>query len=263
MRGNPVTRMPLIVAHMGASYDAPENTLASFRLAWQQGADAIEGDFHLTADGRIVCIHDQTLDRTAGVHAAVAGSTLAELREMDVGSRRGQEWRGERIPTIEEVLATVPAGRKVFIEIKVGPDILTPLRKAIEGSAVAREQIVVIAFDAEVVARAKRELTGTKAMWLVAHARDSEADEWRPTPDQILVALTRSGADGVDSDASPAVDRGLAAALRARRLELHVWTVDDPGTAERLVALGVHSLTTNRPGWLRARLAGIMARDRS
>ena len=75
-----------IVAHRGASLDAPENTLAAFRLAWSQGADAIEGDFRLTKDGRIACLHDDTTQRTAGLDLTVADSTLAELRELDVGS---------------------------------------------------------------------------------------------------------------------------------------------------------------------------------
>lgn len=67
---------PQIVAHRGASADAPENPLAAFRLAWKQGADVIEGDFYLTKDHRIVCIHDGDTQRVAGKHLVVAESTL-------------------------------------------------------------------------------------------------------------------------------------------------------------------------------------------
>lgn len=74
-----------IVAHRGASFDAPENTLAAFNLAWEQGADAIEGDFYLTADQQIACIHDKTTKRTAGVELKVADSTLDQLRELEYG----------------------------------------------------------------------------------------------------------------------------------------------------------------------------------
>ena len=80
-----MNRGGVIVAHRGASFDAPENTLAAFRLAWQQGADAIEGDFYLSKDNQIVCIHDADTKRTAVVSRQVAESTLAELRELDVG----------------------------------------------------------------------------------------------------------------------------------------------------------------------------------
>ena len=74
-----------VIAHRGASYDAPENTLAAFRLAWQQGADGIEGDFYLTADGEIVCLHDSDTGRTGDRKLSVGQSTLAELRKVDVG----------------------------------------------------------------------------------------------------------------------------------------------------------------------------------
>ncbi|MFV2065815.1 MAG: glycerophosphodiester phosphodiesterase family protein, partial [Pirellulales bacterium] len=98
----------LIVGHRGASHDAPENTLAAFQLAWQRGADGVEGDFYLTSDGHIVCIHDADTERVAGEKLIVAESTLADLRQLDVGAWKGERWRGEKIPTLEEVLATVP-----------------------------------------------------------------------------------------------------------------------------------------------------------
>src|ERR1700686_17426 len=100
-----------LIAHRGASHDAPENTLAAFRLAWEAGADGIEGDFRLTRDGEIVCIHDPTTGRPAGVGLSVADTTLACLRELDVGALHGARWIGERIPPIQEVIATVPPGK--------------------------------------------------------------------------------------------------------------------------------------------------------
>lgn len=77
----PLSAEPFIVAHRGASHDAPENTLAAFELAWEQGADAIEGDFHLTQDGHIVCLHDKDTKRTAGKKLVVGKSSLEELRK--------------------------------------------------------------------------------------------------------------------------------------------------------------------------------------
>jgi glycerophosphoryl diester phosphodiesterase len=77
---------PFIVAHRGASADAPENTLPAFELAWKQGADAIEGDFHLTRDGKIVCIHDYDTQRVSGSKRVVKDSTLDELRALDAGA---------------------------------------------------------------------------------------------------------------------------------------------------------------------------------
>src|SRR5450631_4721748 len=107
-----------IVAHRGASADAPENTLAAFRLAWEQGADGIEGDFRLTAEGRIVCIHDEDTVRVAGSRHVVADASYNDLRALDVGSWKGKQWRSERIPLLEEVLADVPDGKQAFLELK-------------------------------------------------------------------------------------------------------------------------------------------------
>ena len=84
----------LIVAHRGASHAAPENTSAAFELAWQQNADAIEADFRLSRDGQIVCIHDATTQRTAGVDRIVAQSTLAELKALDVGAWKDPQFKG-------------------------------------------------------------------------------------------------------------------------------------------------------------------------
>ena len=97
---------PLIVAHRGSSQQAPENTLPAFRLAWQQGADAIEGDFLLTKDGKVVCIHDVSTKRLADKNLVVSKSNLKELRALDVGAWKNEIFKGTKIPTISEVFAT-------------------------------------------------------------------------------------------------------------------------------------------------------------
>lgn len=245
---------PEIIAHRGASHDAPENTLAAFRAAWRQGADGIEGDFRLTKDGRIVCIHDADTRRVAGRAMTVAKSTLAELRRLDVGSWKHPKWAGERIPTIEEVLATVPRGKRIFIEIKCGPEILAPLAKALAASGLKPEQAAVIAFSAKVVAEAKRRLPGRKAFWLTGFRKDRKSGKVGPSAGEVVATLKKTGADGLDCNAHAAVDRDFVGRLRAAGMEFHAWTVDDPAVAKRFRQLGVDSLTTNRPGWLRRQL---------
>lgn len=126
----------LVVAHRGASYDAPENTLAAFRLAWDQHADAIEGDFYVTKDQQIVCIHDKTTKRIAPQQPdlSIANSTLEELQKLDAGSWKHPRYAAERIPTLKEVLGTVPEGKQIFVEIKCGPEILPLLQPQLESS---------------------------------------------------------------------------------------------------------------------------------
>ncbi|MEJ2597292.1 MAG: glycerophosphodiester phosphodiesterase family protein [Anaerolineales bacterium] len=108
---------PAIFAHRGASAHAPENTLASFELAVRQKADAIELDAKLSADGQVVVIHDQTVDRTTDGSGRVNQMTLAQLRQLDAGIHFAQAFHGERIPTLEEVFDAV--GRKIFINVEL------------------------------------------------------------------------------------------------------------------------------------------------
>jgi len=108
---------PSIIAHRGASAYAPENTLAAFKLALQQGADGIELDVKLTSDGKVVVFHDQTVDRITPSKGRVNDFTLAELRKMDVGSHFDIAFCGESIPTLEEVFKAV--GQLTFINIEL------------------------------------------------------------------------------------------------------------------------------------------------
>jgi len=108
---------PIIFGHRGASAHAPENTLVAFELAVQQGADGIELDVKLTADGHVVVIHDPTTDRTTGVQGRVKDMTLAELRSLDAGNFFSEKSRGEKIPTLEEVFEVV--GQRTFINVEL------------------------------------------------------------------------------------------------------------------------------------------------
>ena len=114
--------------------DAPENTLPAFKLAWEQGADAIEGDVLLTKDNQIVCIHDKTTKRLSDQNLVVAESSLEQLKTLDVGSWKNKKYKGTQIPTISEVFATVPKGKKIFVEVKCGLEIIPYLVKEIQKS---------------------------------------------------------------------------------------------------------------------------------
>lgn len=245
-------KQPLIIAHRGASQDAPENTLAAFSLAWEQGADGIEGDFRLTADGEIVCLHDPDTHRVAGIKAVVAESTLAELRQVDVGIQKDLKWEDTRIPTLAQVLVLVPAGKQIFIEIKSGLSIIEPLENVLAESGLQPEQIVLISFVGNVISGVKRKMPQYKAHLLNVFPEDQKREAG-------VVGLIRRvkalGADGVDVCCHPKLDRPFVEALHEAGLECHVWTVDDPAEAKRLVEAGVDSITTNRPGFVREVLA--------
>jgi Glycerophosphoryl diester phosphodiesterase family len=126
-----------IIAHRGASADAPENTLPAMKLAWEQGADAVELDMYLSKDGRIVVFHDTTTKRFDGRERKVAHLTLEEMRGLNVGAWKGEKWAGERVPDLVEILNTIPAGKRAVLEIKCGPEIVPELARVLGAAAPA------------------------------------------------------------------------------------------------------------------------------
>ncbi|MHC5028059.1 MAG: glycerophosphodiester phosphodiesterase family protein, partial [Planctomycetota bacterium] len=219
----------LIVAHRGASEIAPENTLAAFELAWAAGADGIEGDFFQSRDGVIVAHHDRTTKRTSGVDRGVRDQTYAELAVLDVGRWKSSQYEGERIPTLYQVMRTVPPGGRIFIEIKDDVSIVEPLARALETTTViGRSQMTVIAFDAETLGVLHRRLRWLDTLWLTGFEQDA-AGAWTPGVEEVIATAHRIGANGVDVEANASVvDQAFVDAVHAQGLELHIWTVNDP-----------------------------------
>jgi glycerophosphoryl diester phosphodiesterase len=242
----------MIVAHRGASADAPENTVAAFKLAWEQGADAVEGDFRLTSDGQIVCAHDDNMKRVSGTGMVVRDATLAALRTLDVGVRYGEAYGGTVVPTIAEVFATIPEHGKIFIEIKCGKEIIAPLLEAIRKAELSAEQIVVICFKKGVIRELKARAPGCKALW-ISDFKKGRSGRTTPSVETVLATLKELRADGFSSS-TDVPDEGFIKRVKSEGYEYHVWTVDDPEDARRLEQWGVDSITTNRPGDIRKAL---------
>jgi glycerophosphoryl diester phosphodiesterase len=246
-----------IVGHRGASADAPENTVASYKLAWAQGADAIEGDYWLTADKKVICIHDGTTDRTTGVKGKVTAMTLAQLRALDAGAWKGERFKGEKLPLLEEVLATVPPKGKLLLELKSGPDIVPEMKRIVDASGLKPSQVVVISFNEKAIVAAKQAALGGKWLWLYDFKKKD--GKWTATQDEIVARTKALGVDGLDvgyrEECGEIVNAELARKLKANGLEFHAWTVDSAELARKLVDAGVMSITTNRPGELRKELS--------
>lgn len=239
---------PFLVAHRGASHDAPENTLPAFELAWKQGADAIEGDFYLTKDGKIVCIHDGDTKRTSGTKLVVKNSTLAELQALDAGAWFKPEFKGTKMPTLREVAATVPAGKKFYVEVKCGPEIVPALVADLAASGLKDEQVVIICFQAPVIAEVKKVKPAYKGYWLASFGKESPLN---PGANKVLSTLRDIKADGFSSKADARLDASFVKTIRDAGFEYHCWTVDDVPTARRFLDFGTLSVTTNRPEFIR------------
>lgn len=241
------------VAHRGASFDAPENTLAAMKKAWEQGADAIEMDLWLSKDGKIVVCHDGDTGRTGGVKRKIDEQTWAELQQLDVGSWKASEFKGERIPTLDSILATIPPGKRAILEIKCGPEILSALEDTLRRANRPPREIAIISFNYETLRLSKQRFPQHAHYLLHGYKADSKTGKLPELADLIKKAK-EARLDGLDLHFDWPINREFVSQVEASGLELMVWTVNDPAVARRLVAAGVKSLTTDRPAWLRTQL---------
>jgi len=234
--GLPVTK---IIAHRGASFLAPENTVASAKLAWVKGADAVEVDIYMSKDNKIMVSHDANTLRTSGKDFIIKETNSDILRKLDVGSFKDEKYKGEKIPFLEEIIQTVPEGKELVIEIKCGSEALPFLNEVISTYGKNRK-FVFIAFDLQTITDTKRVFPGNSCYWLCSN-RELLEKNFNLIPD--------TGLDGISLSYN-IINPGIAEKTESLNLELFSWTVDNPDDAKRLILLGVKGITTNRPGWL-------------
>jgi len=232
---------PIIFAHRGASAYAPENTIAAFELAIEQGADAIELDVKLSADGQVVVIHDPTVDRTTGAHGRVKDMTLEELRALDAGSFFSEKFKGEKIPTLEEVFETV--GNKTFINVeltnyKTSHDHLVESVCMLVKRFGLQKRILFSSFLASNLSRARSYLpdvpTGLLALGGILGA-------WHRS-----FGFAFSKNDALHPNLRDATQQRIYFVHRLKR-RVHVWTVNDEQDMRRLFKWGVDGIFTDDP----------------
>jgi glycerophosphoryl diester phosphodiesterase len=243
-----------IIAHRGECFDAPENTLASINLAWGLGAEAVEIDIQLSKDNRLVVIHDTDTLRIGGRNKKVAEQTLEELRELDYGIFKDLKYKAEAIPTLEQVLKTIPSSGKLVIEIKCGIEILPYLKLAINETNLRKEQIEIIAFDYEVICEVKRIMPEHKALWLLDLDYNGTIESYITNPDEIIEKTKNAKLDGIDIWAGKVADNQFIKKIKESGLLLYFWTVDSARFAKDLLNSGADGITTNRASWLKNEL---------
>lgn len=244
----------IFIAHRGESHDAPENTLASINLAWQRTADAVEIDVFLTSDGKIVAIHDRNTYRLAGVDKNVEDQTLEELKKRDVGSYKGDAWANERIPTLEEVFATVPAGKSLVIEIKCGSEVLPILRQEIQKSGLEKKQIKLIGFDLELMTSAKQAFPSLEVCWVLKIKHFKRLLSWHQHLEKIIETTKQANLDGLCFSAGNYINKDFVDKLKEAGLTSYLWTVNHAGDAKKFIEAGVDGIITNCPQWIRSQL---------
>lgn len=250
-KDDPKITSPMIIAHRGSSQESPENTLSAFQLAISQGADGIEGDFHLTKDKQIVCIHDSNTGRVADTKLIVKHSTLAELKKLDVGYWFNSTFKDEKIPTIEEVLAILPPEKKLFLEIKSNPEIVPYLLSIIRNNRVNLKQLVIISFNIKILRSIKEQIPELKTLLLFRFKTLSSPKLFNFSAKKLLKKLDYINADGISTSTSNFLNKSYINQFTSKGYEYHLWTIDNPKIVERFIKIGVNSITTNTPKIIR------------
>jgi glycerophosphoryl diester phosphodiesterase len=239
--------MTLVVAHRGAAAAAPENTMQAFRLAVEMGADAIELDVHLSADGKLAVIHDETVDRTTDLTGPVASMTMKQIRAADAGYRfqapdGSFPFRGEglTVPTVAEVLKWLPDGIGVVVEVKARAAI-APTVKALGASrARATGAASLISFDEATIDE--------------AHALDPELPTGyllvpsQPIEAALIYAVEHGHAAVHPWEGDLGLDPApILAQAQAYGRQMGCYVVNDPARMQHLAAYGLWGFVTDAP----------------
>jgi glycerophosphoryl diester phosphodiesterase len=233
---------PTIVAHRGASYLAPENTVAAAKLAWELGADAVEVDVFLAKDNRVVVNHDKDTKRTAAgkKNMIIRNTPSLVLRNLDVGRWKDEKYKGEKMPYLSEIIETVPEGKLLVVEIKSDSEILPHLKRSIEKSG-KQAQIVFISFGWKTILDTQKEFPENKCYWLSSSKSGLK---------EKMAEAAEKGLAGVNLNYK-IIDEEVMKLAHENRMEVFTWTVNEPDVAKRMAELGVKAITTDRPRWLR------------
>lgn len=240
----------IFIAHRGESIDAPENTLAAINLAWERNADAVEVDVHLTADNKIAVIHDSSTKRTGRKYLKVSNHSFSELKKINVGTLKGSKFADEKIPSLEEVLDTVPVNKMLLVEIKSGLQIINELYDVIKKSKVKPEQVKIIGFNLQTMSYLKENFNSHEIFWIrktgmnyLNFRKDNYHD--------IISTSLKYGFNGLDVKYSKLINQQFVDRIKKAGLRLFVWTVNDPQTAKDLVDMGVDGITSDNQYYIR------------
>jgi glycerophosphoryl diester phosphodiesterase len=247
----PMSKRPLIIAHRGASAEAPENTLMAFLLAFMQGADAVEADVRMTSDGHLVVVHDEDTKRVSGVSLKVSKTSLEKLRGLDVGRVKTKKGQGQRMPRLEEVLGMMPKEKLLLLHLKIGPDGLVRLIELLKAAGELINRVRLMSAEVEVLMAVKQALPECGLILHCERRWTQKYDLWLPEIEMMMTVALAVGAEVVAIDSrSLAAEPEMVDVMMERGVKTHVWTVNRAPSALRFSDLGVSGIKTDYPGHL-------------
>lgn len=234
---------PLVIAHRGASANAPENTLAAYRLAIEAGAEMAECDVRLSADRKVVLLHDENLQRTTGLDAKVGDLTLAELKKLDAGRWKSTKYAGEPIPTLEEALDLVKGKQCLVIEIKergMEKEVVEVLRDG----QVRPGEVMIFSFHYSVVKKIAELEPTLPTTWLLDNLSYRAEDRQKVIREALKARISALGLQ------KERFDPDFARLAHQAGFQIFVWTVNDPVDMHYLIRIGADGIITNYPDML-------------
>ncbi|MDX2039698.1 MAG: glycerophosphodiester phosphodiesterase family protein [Acidobacteriota bacterium] len=226
---------PLVIAHRGASAYQPENTLAAFALAIQQGAQMIELDLHCSLDNHVVVIHDETLDHTTNLTGRVDQLTLAEIKKADAG-------KGQQVPTLEETLDLTIGKVRLYLEIKDARAAAETLR--IVRTRRCQDDVMLASFDIELMRRLGEEVRDIELGVILGNETLNPVVRWREAFPWI--ALRRINYQVLCMQVELCFGY-LARQTKASGKRLYVWTADEDAQFAKMIERSVDGIVTNKP----------------
>lgn len=243
-----MSHRPLIIAHRGASANAPENTLIAYLLSFMQGADGIEVDLRLTADDQLVAVHDEDLKRTGGSSLKVASTPLEKLRTIDVG--RSKERRA-LIPVFHEVAELIPEGKLLYLDVKADQECVPALVRELKKCRLKTDQIRLTSRSPELLRVFQEVLPQYPRHLQVDRQWTDRRKRWMPEASMLTAVAKTVDAVGISVDAhSYTEEPGLREGLQESGIGIHIFTVNRAPSAQRLADTGVQSIETDYPGHL-------------
>ncbi|WP_454191559.1 glycerophosphodiester phosphodiesterase [Paenibacillus sp. Marseille-Q7038] len=235
-------KIPLIIAHRGAKGEAPENTIAAFELALQQGCDAFELDIHLSQDGEIMVIHDDTVRRTTNGNGFVKDMTQADLQQLDAGSWFDSSYQGESIPTLREVFEIAPPHLMINVEMKGG------ISEGVEEKLIALleecdmyDQVIVSSFHFDSLRTLER--LNPKVKTGLLYAQNFARPELLPNTAGVnAFSLHPYFIHVEEADFRSVQNEGL---------QMYAWTVNEEKVMTKLIEKGIDGIITDYPGRLK------------
>ena len=237
---------PVIIAHRGDNKYAPENSVEAAEIAWKNGIKFVECDIYETPAG-MVCIHGKSeLKSLTGCAKEISELTAEDLKNLNLADNA--KWKEKyaivRIPTLSDIMATVPSGGTLVLEMKsYSPSYAKKVDEAREAAGLEKEQVLLISFNAEAIKSFNARYKGYKSLWL--YSVRFENGKYIPTPEEAVKKCREIGAAGVYVGNSGIIGADYIYSVKKTGMNFYVWTVNTRDEFRRLINLGVDGITTD------------------